>query len=605
MTTTMKLLMFAAAGLLTPVVLEGAADAGTVKQFTVLEAPINDKAPASNGRLRRTNEEQPGREMPGVVCLGTPKTKCLYFAASTELPPTTAGGPPRPARDRVQMSLTKFTLAQDATGNVIANIDAANSEFVTDNDGNEYRNCNHMEVLAVDENHACTLYNYQPNNTNDTKRYIQCYNSDGVKVLAQGQPIFAKNNDDAAMTESGGGCSVQGKTGNNINLVCWGGANGNGRDDGWLFTVNLDTTNPTAWTAKRGFDISLAQREERSHGHCSTSAADRNTAICSWTEGNNQPQRDGTWIAAIDITPGKFNGSDQQGALIWKEQVEGRKDIDGLRTYSMRAAHKRVQLPDATGALVDSDMMFWYSNDLRGNNRNNEKGGRTLRTMMGVIKADKAGMSYVMPLADSGKIIKGLGGTHLHAQLGVFGTTDALKPGVMFVNGSHTGGHFNGQARTLLWDQTANTFSDGGMTSTAPFDRHLYPNYLGNNPGNQGRNYAGSVIMANPFVGQGGNKDAHIMLFASTGKNMTELDKPELKASAFITIIPITSVPTAVTPTDPTDPTDPQDPSDPQDPQDPSDPGAGESLGGCSTGGTTGGLSLLLIGLAAFIRRRR
>jgi len=32
--------------------------------------------------------------------------------------------------------------------------------------------------------------------------------------------------------------------------------------------------------------------------------------------------------------------------------------------------------------------------------------------------------------------------------------------------------------------------ADGGATDAGSGSRHLYPNYLGNNPGNQGRNHS-------------------------------------------------------------------------------------------------------------------
>jgi hypothetical protein len=101
---------------------------------------------------------------------------------------------------------------------------------------------------------------------------------------------------------------------------------------------------------------------------------------------------------------------------------------------------------------------------------------------MGVIKADKAGMSYVQPLADTSVMLRGLGGTHLGATAVMTGTTDKLIPSVVFTNGSHTGGYSRVRPARLAWDQTALKFVDGGMTPTAENDRHLYPNYLGNNP---------------------------------------------------------------------------------------------------------------------------
>jgi MYXO-CTERM domain-containing protein len=84
---------------------------------------------------------------------------------------------------------------------------------------------------------------------------------------------------------------------------------------------------------------------------------------------------------------------------------------------------------------------------------------------------------------------------------------------------------------------------------------------------------------------------------------------PKKKLSAFLTVMPVAQTPAAAPQPQPQpqpsgtsdDPTTPEDETQNQ--------GAGasdEALGGCSTGGGSAGfLSLLLVGLAAFIRRRR
>ena len=105
-------------------------------------------------------------------------------------------------------------------------------------------------------------------------------------------------------------------------LIAWRGCNGNGRDDGWAQTYELSKTGNTI-AFKQIADVSLCPREERSHGTCTTAASDPNTAFCSWTEGNTQPQRDGTWLAAIDIS-GATTG---QASILWKQQIEGRKEL--------------------------------------------------------------------------------------------------------------------------------------------------------------------------------------------------------------------------------------------------------------------------------------
>ena len=91
----------------------------------------------------------------------------------------------------------------------------------------------------------------------------------------------------------------------------------------------------------------------------------------------------------------------------------------------------------------------------------------------------------------------------------------------------------------------------GESLELAPYDRHLYPNYLGNNPGNQGRNYAGMDRHQEPVRGRRAGKDAYLMVMASTGKTGDEtasatcLDCAKIKLSAYITVIPVAQTPTA------------------------------------------------------------
>ena len=121
--------------------------------------------------------------------------------------------------------------------------------------------------------------------------------------------------------------------------------------------------------------------------------------------------------------------------------------------------------------------------------------------------------------------------------------------GLTFVSGSHTGGGYYSQMRVVTFDGTAQTFSDGGSMAGAPYDRHLYPNYLGNNPGNQGRNYSGVQYVKNPFATGAANEDAYLMVLATTGKPSDEipsatcLDCAKKKLAAFITVVPVLETP--------------------------------------------------------------
>ena len=569
-------------------------------------APVTQTTPP---RLKRTDEEQPGNEMPKLAMFGD-GTSGLYFVMSTDLNGVKANR-------RIQLAAIPFHLAQAADGSVSAVADMAGAKFVTNNDGNEYRNANHPTAYtAFDGNTICAEYNYQPNGTNDTKRYLQCFDKAGANVLTQTQ-IYAKNNDDCSMNQDKSSTWVVKAEANVTKLVAWRGCNGNGQDDGWAtsYTLTKDADGKIAF--KTIVDVSVCPREERSHGYCTTATDDPNTAYCSWTEGNTQPQRDGTWIAAIDIS-GQKNG---QQAIIWKQQIEGRKESpEGFRTYSMRAMHDRILAVDpATKALVSTNRIVWRSGDVRGQNNTNGKGGAYLGNQMAVMELSRtAPPKYVLPMTNMQGKLLGLDGTHLGMSTGLFGTTDNLMPGMVFMHGSHTGGGYSGQLRAVGWDTQTNALKDLGSMATAPYDRHLYPNYLGNNPGNQGRNYSGVEFVKNPFVGTNGSTDQYLMLLATTGKDPSEISQPEKKLSAYLTVIPVAQTPPmpATPPSTPgsgsgsgsgsgtDDSASQQDPGTGEEMTTAEDPGA--ALGGCSTSGKNGGLiTFLLVGLAAVIRRRR
>jgi hypothetical protein len=615
--TNKKLLMFAVAGLVSPVAFQGVANAEVHNsQVTVMiPAPTKDLAPVNTvtnpdgtttKRLRRTDQNQPGEEMPAYAFFADGKSG-LYFAMSTELNGVRA-------QNKMQLSLTKFTLSQDpATGAVAAVADQATAKFVTTNNGNERRNANAPTAMAINGGTAvCAEYNYQPNGTNDTVRYIQCFDQAGKTIMPQTK-AYAKNNDDCSMHQDGepGAVVSFDKTTNTTKLVAWRGCNGNGTDDGWLQVASIScdsATAPTKCSFAQNFDVSLAAREERSRGRCTVDAKDTSYTVCSWTEGNNQPQRDGTWLAAVDLTTKK---------ILWKNQIGGRIDNNpaaaNQRTYAQRATHERIMVMNAaTNQLEPSDTLIYRYGDARGNNNTNEgKGGTYVSNMLSVIKVSRAGLTYVAKPVDMNAKLLGLGGTHLGAAAAMFGTTDHLMPGLVFMNGSHTGGVTGAQLRSVGLDTATNTFSDLGMTEIAPHDRHLYPNYLGNNPGNQGRNHSELMMISNPYVGQAGNTDAYLMVAATTGKTMADANNAAIKLTAFLTVTGIAQTPhgagtgtgggtgSGTTGGDPSTGTGTDPGTDGS-----SDPGT--TLGGCSAGGTSTGLaSFLLIGLAAFIRRRR
>jgi MYXO-CTERM domain-containing protein len=177
------------------------------------------------------------------------------------------------------------------------------------------------------------------------------------------------------------------------------------------------------------------------------------------------------------------------------------------------------------------------------------------------------------------------------------------------MQGSHTGGlQQNADLQTIGYDPATKSIVNLGRHSgVASFDRHLYSNYLGNNPGNQGRNFAGADTFKNPLVGPA-SKVTHYTAYAVTGKAPMHTDS-QIKPSLYVSLFPVAFTADAPDPQGgyndnvPGDET-PDDPA-PEEP-DPITPGGdGFASGGCSTGaGNGGGLLGLGLALALTLRRR-
>ncbi len=525
--------------------------------LTVHDPDPNDLArtKVQNGvtRLRKTDEEFTN-EQAVVKMLGN-GTSGLYVEMRTGALST--GEKPQ---NKMQAACTPVELTQAADGTV-AFVSKPGERFVTDNKGNEHRNANKPELLSINGGkNMLLMFNYQPNNGSDTIRYAKVLDAQCKEITvkdANGNTkkqieIMHKNNDDCDMHQSGEGPGeVVTDANGTAHVVLWAGCNGNGTDDGWLNDINVACQNDaagnaTACTISKNFDISLCKREERSRGRCSVADADPNTAICTWTEGNNQPQRDGTWMAAVDISPNGPKGADAKARLLWKEQIDGKKNgPDGQKTYSVRANQARVLAPRADGTLEKTDQIMFFSADLSNrNNDDNRKGGTYRAFQFAVIKATRDGLTYVSPLTNTTDMLLGIDATHLSVAPALFGDGATSMPGFTLLQGSHNGGGV-GQAevKAIGWDRTANKWVDlGTHASGAQYDRHLYSNYLGNNPGNQGRNFAGATLLANPFLGQKGSTVKFFDAYALTGKDPKFVDNPALKPSSYIALMPISSL---------------------------------------------------------------
>jgi uncharacterized protein (TIGR03382 family) len=115
------------------------------------------------------------------------------------------------------------------------------------------------------------------------------------------------------------------------------------------------------------------------------------------------------------------------------------------------------------------------------------------------------------------------------------------------------------------------------------------------------------TMVTNPYAGMNGNTDKILLLTATSGKAAADMDNAAIKLTAFMTVSGIASTSTATTTgtgTGGTTGTGTGGTGTGGTGDGSSDPGT--TLGGCNAGGSSGGLAtFFLIGLAAFIRRRR
>jgi MYXO-CTERM domain-containing protein len=253
---------------------------------------------------------------------------------------------------------------------------------------------------------------------------------------------------------------------------------------------------------------------------------------------------------------------------------------------------------------------------------------------MGVATATKTGLTWDIPLTDMTNQMLGIDATHLTEAFALVQDEALGKslPAMTFLQGSQNGGGAApADLKILAVDTASKKFIDYGVQKAGgSYDRHLYSNYLGGNPGNQGRNFAGAQLIKNPFAAAATDTQ-FLLLHALTGKDAADVMKPEIKGSSYISIMPMFQ-PKAVAPPPPpgtpntNGPTasngsgggqnaQPQagDPTPanelPSDPGTPSTPGSFSS--GCSmaSGAETSasGLFFLLVGvgLVTLARRRR
>lgn len=597
---------------------------GQASVLTVNKATNDDLArvqtPQNGGSpyLRKTDEEFTN-EMHVAAFSGKKGISIEMRSGSLQV----NGAAQKPGGNGQRMQGACAPLELTLNGSAVEAKKNAGERFLTANNGNEYRNFNHPEVEPLTEGTATqpalfmVLYNAQLN-SNDTKKYAVVVDENcNIVPMSGGQNgqaapnaqnpgvvVMAKNNDDCSMNQDGGSGTMVQRGTDEVQFGHWAGCNGNGADDGWFNSFTIKVTRDASGKAtgarvtKQG-DVSVAAQEERSRGRCSSVAGVPNFAFCTYNQGNNQPQREGTWAAGINMP------ANAAPTIQWTKQIEGRKNIEiapgkTARTYSSRVMHS----PILDGNLENTNKFILRTGDLQGNNQNNRKGGTYLTFQTGIVTVGKDGMTWDQTMTNVQSKIAGTDGTHLVMAPAIFGSSQT--PGVLFLQGTHTSAPGQvASARIMTMVNGKVEVEAGAANVGAPYGRHLYSNYLGNNPGNQGRGFAKVFAHKNPFYGEAGNKDKVLLIASTNGKDGSQPESM-YKESTYVSVIPVVTD-AAGAPAPGTGGGNGGGGGNGQGGNGGNTGGedGDTSVGGCSTGSGSAGLaSLLLLGLVAFRRRR-
>lgn len=596
---------------------------GTAQGFDIaLASTITDQARTreiENGIqvLRQTDQENTNEQASVVF---TPDgTHAWYFHMRTS--PINEGTAMESSPEyNMQLALSYLELGVATDGSFTVQRAAATpyDVWATNNDGDENRNANKPEGYPIMGGKYIVLeYNYRPENENNTDRYAAIFDQQLNRIPIDGQDqviVMQKNNDDCSGGQDGAGRGmVTLDTPTKTTFVGWDLCNGNNEDAGWLRRSDWTCTGegPAATCSyERVFDVRLAEEEERSRGRCTVGGADRSFAVCSWTEDDDQPMHEGVWIAGVDITDeGGALGPAAQNRILWKERIQKRTTMlvngEEREYYAMRANHTREMALQPDGSLQPTNRILYQWGLNRGGNNNDKKGGRTDAVMGAVYELTRAGYTEVAPMTNLQPLLLGFENTHTAVTEAVFGKGDEIKPGFSLVVGDHTGGIASASSlRTIMFDPATKEWKNLGQHSLGrAYDRHLYSNYLGNNPGFQGRNFGHCQLVKNPYAAMNNNNVTFFQACALTGK-AAQHTLSSTKGSAFLTIMPVAFTKAAPPPGGNWN--EEELPGEDNPTQGDPDEGPGTSVGGCSTsGGSTG----LLVGLAflglAITRRRK
>ena len=505
--------------------------------------------------------------------------------------------------NRVEGLCASYSL--DATAGLVMN----NMAYVTNNNSPDWQNMHKPQIYSVDGGAAAVvLYGYDPNG-NNTATYGKVIGPN-CELLSAQTLLVAKTNDNVGGLYEGG---FSRDTGPGVSQAVFGMiGNGNGQDNGWLARATVTKTTGTGantYTIKKDFDQTVVQNEERSRGTI-VQTTDPNHILVIYAEGDNQPPDDGVRMSYVNIgdnVTGNVDPNNAAGGRIeWRQYLMQRSGKIYYATPSL------TPVMDATGAPTNTFLANWVKVDTTNRNNNRQKGSTEIQSSVVQI-----GATGITSMSTPEKGLFGIAdGAHPGLVQGTYGQSNrsvafmfqgSITDGgtaTLKIYGAKADGSGLEPVRALTWAPT----TSGGYSSQ----------WYGHNPNTpQGRSYPPhGIVVDNPGYGVAGKYQSTVKQFLLVAHGH-HLDHGTMckgndtlgsnngtcggKNALSMVLIPVN----ADTSSDPVDPGDPTNPT-PIDPTSPAS-GGGTSIGGCSTTGTGGAGTVILLGLAmaSTIRRRR
>ncbi|HEU5059930.1 MAG TPA: hypothetical protein VFU21_25540 [Kofleriaceae bacterium] len=453
--------------------------------------------------------------------------------------------------------------------------------YVTDNQGDRYRNAHHPRVTPIfGGTAAAVLYNFAPGERAQT--YMTIFGPD-CQQLSERTLVMAKDNDDCSNSDHRSFVEVS-NDGTTARLVGVYGCNGDGSDDAWGGVQEVvRRTDGTYEIRVVTDDILVEEEEERTRGWVVV-GPDRSFWTACVTAGNAQPPDRGVVCSAYDT---------DSGTPLWRTFVA--RKVDSVYQTQIHA----IGMRDDAGAPTGMALATW---ERLSENRRRGKG--TVQLASAALRFTREGMEVVTQPSTS--VAPTVDGTHLgmcDSLVGPEGQTSWRA----FLVGSSINGNPSALSvgQTVAWNRAeSRLMPDRKYSLNVAIDNGWLPNIYGQNPESQGRNFvacAGDV--PNPGYGRPDGYQPGVKTFAAvaaTSRRMDDLRSiAEDKLATELVLVPMVLAPEAPPPGEPVDPADPV--------PTPEATGVHSGAAGvCSAvGGGGPGAALLVLLLAVATTRRR